>query len=190
MSQIDYEEQVSPEALAKILFQQNPGKESSICILPYSKSYVENSDEASFNFEILLTIYLEGLMNLIDVIVDNKTNDVVSTQQKEANDSFEMQHEIFNNITIDDLVFPDPWFKSFGYKINVKECSYTDKTSSYCRTLLIFDPKDRNYFINKGINKRYTFLLTVTYKPTKILDQIYTIFNNKNKYYKIWFSKI
>ena len=55
-------ESMSPADVAQKLFQSQPGEPCSRCILPHSQSY--DNDAASFNFEILLTIYLEGFMNI------------------------------------------------------------------------------------------------------------------------------
>ena len=59
----------SPEQLAKKIFSKKPANPCSICIIPYSESH--DNDAASFNFEILLTIYLEGFMNILEVIKSN-----------------------------------------------------------------------------------------------------------------------
>ena len=172
-------ESISPEQLAKDLFNKKPGDPCSICILPYSEKY--DSDVTSFNFEVLLTIYLEGFMNILDVIMKNKNN----TEQT--------MYEIYKNITIEDLEIPDPWFKSFGYSVNIREYNVDDfsekiKRLSYCRILLSFDPKDKMHFIMKGINNRYTFILNNTYKQTKSLENIYAILSKDDKFYQINFK--
>lgn len=188
----DDSQYTSPEQLAKQLFSKKAADPCSFCILPYSESY--DNDVASFQFEILLTIYLEGLMNILDVIKNHHYTHYASDINKK---DYEIEYEIYKNITIDDLKFPEPWFRSFGYNINITKYGPDDKRefnnkikpSSYCRILLMFDPKDRMHFLMKGIKKRYTFILSASYQPTKNLENIYTILDKGNEFYKISFRR-
>lgn len=193
MSELDYDnaQSVSPEQLAKQLFSKKAADPCSICILPYSESH--DNDAGSFNFEILLTIYLEGFMNILDVIKGNHLSQNPSDKNKK---DYEIEYQVYKNITVDDLKFPEPWFRSFGYTINVteygpgskREFNNKIKPLSYCRTLLLFDPKDRLHFFMKGIAAKYTFILSGSYQPTGNLENIYTILSKGDKFYKISFK--
>lgn len=195
---IERAESGSPEELAIHLFNKQPGNPCSICILPYSESY--DSDAASFNFEILLTIYMEGLMNILDVTKqDSLSENIKNIKDIKYKDDHEHEYAIYKNITIEDLKFPEPWFKSFGYTINVSEYNSETKLErreinnhlkplSYCRTLLSFDPKDKMHFLMKGITKRYTFILSGSYTPTNLIEKIYTLLSKDDKFYKISFQ--
>lgn len=185
---MDQAQSASPAELAQKIFSELPKDPGSLCILPYSQSF--DNDLASFNFEILLTVYLEGLMNIMDVIKKNN--------QENANQNEELlERRIYSNINIDDLMFPDPWFKSFGYTINVTEYSkdmyrqFNNKIKpfSYCRILLSFDLKDKLHFLMKGITTKYTFVLCANYKPCDKIEQIYAVLNNGDKNYQISFKE-
>lgn len=192
---IDNAESGSPEDLAKQLFSKKPEDPCTKHILTYTETF--DNDSTSFLFEILLTIYLEGLMNIIDVIKQN----YLSQNPLDANKKdYEIESTFYKTITVDDLLFPEPWFKSFGFAINVVEYGPENKREfknfknnikplSYCRTLLSFDSKDRIHFLMKGINKRYTFILSGSYQPTNDLEKIYTILSKDDKFYKISFKQ-
>lgn len=189
---IDNAESGSPEQIAKQLYSKKPGDSCSICLLPYSESL--DNDAASFNFEILLTIYFEGFMNILDVIKLNYLSEnMIDNNIKD----FEIDNKLYKNTTIDDLKSPEPWFRSFGYTIIITEYGPESKREfnnkikplSYCRALLSFDPKDRLQFLIKGIPSRYTFILNGSYKPTSDLEKIYAILSKNDNYYKISFKR-
>ena len=185
----------SPAQLAQQLFSKAPCDSGSMCILPYSESH--DNDAVSFNFEILLTIYLEGFMNILDV---SKNNYILQNAISEDVNGYEIENLIYKNITLEDLKFPDPWFKSFGYLINITEYEKKEfntnefntkvKSLSYCRVLLSFDPKDRIHFLMKGIASRYTFILSGGYKATNDITNIYAILSKDDKFYKISFEPL
>jgi len=179
----------SPEDMAKFLFNQPPKDPCSICLLEYSEKY--ENDETSLNFEILITIYMEGLMSLLDVITaDQKANN---------KNSYEVEYEACKKMTIDDLMAPNPWFISFGYSIQIDEIKSDKKSErkfknlikplAYCRALFSFDPLDRLHFLTKGINKRYTFLMSPSYKPTNKIEEIYATISFNDKNYIIKFKQ-
>lgn len=173
----------TPEEIAKMLFSNKPDDPCSRCIIPYSEGAeeIQTVDKVSFNFEILLTIYLEGLMNIMDVIKQN--NELVADM------------DIYNNLSMSDLKFPDPWFKSFGYSISVteygadrrREFNNKIKPFSYCRIILSFDPKDRTVFIMKNITKKYHFLLSSNYRPTNVMEDMYAVLTKNDVSYVIKF---
>lgn len=181
----------TPADVARRLFSEMPSAPNTKCILPQSDLYVnlnEDNDETSFNFELLLTIYMEGFMNIMEMM---KPTDSDSSKK-----DYEMENDIYKNVTIDDLKFPDPWFRSFGYTIVVQEYQYIPKQLdmikplSYCRILLSFDPNDRIHFIMNNISTKYHFILNNTYVKTNILSKIFTLLIKEDKFYKISFNKI
>ena len=105
-------------------------------------------------------------------------------------------------MTADDLLFPNPWFKSFGYSINLNVYnvygtnSETDKkevnklkSRSYCKIMLSFDDKDKLMFIMKNITNRYHFILNAGYKKTNKLEEIYTVLSKGDLFFKISFKE-
>ena len=176
----------SPEDLAKQLFSKEPESPCSKQILTYSAK--SDPDATSFVFEILLTIYLEGFMNILDVIKQNSAG--------EDND-ISMNQQAYKNMDINDLQFPEPWFKSFGFSINIKEYTRENtkeidklKSLSYCRILLSFDSKDIFYFLTRKIDKKYTFILSGSYRPTNKLEKIYALLSKDDKLYQISFNHL
>ena len=100
---------------------------------------------------------------------------------------------------MDDLYFPDPWFKSFGFAVVVEEFD-SNKTSKkvvnniikpdmYCRILLAFDPKERLKFIMENITEKYHFILNSGYKQTNKIEKIYAFLSKDDKFYKISFKE-
>jgi hypothetical protein len=194
-NKIDNAESGSPEDLARQLFSSKPGDPCSKQILTYSET--SDNDASSFIFEILLTIYLEGLMNILDVI---KQQYLEENTAGTGRGDYELENKVYKGVTVDDLMFPEPWFKSFGFTVSIVEYDTANKRAmkdlnnnikplSYCRTLLSFDPKDRVHFLMKGIDKRYTFILNSSYKPTSDLEKIYAILNKDDKFYKVSFKQ-
>ena len=192
----DFSESMSPGEIAKKLFQEPPGEACSKCILPYSEQW--DNDVTSLNFEILLTIYLEGFMNIVHVLTQNAKDKLID-EGKSIDGDTKIEFGIYKNVTVDDLQFPHPWFKSFGYSVIVEEFSSNAndkkiintkiKPNMYCRILLAFDPTDRIKFEVKGITEKYHFILNGGYKHTNKLEEIYTLLSKDDKFYKISFKE-
>jgi len=191
----------SPIDIAKHIFSTPPRDPCSICIIPYSQVYDE--DEASLNFEILITIYLEGLMNICEVL---KQEYLEENPDNKLTDS-QIYANIYNKIALDDLKFPNPWLKSFGFALcvdeyiqdldadldadtNIHTVRYFNeyiKPKSYCRILLSFDPKDKYHFIRNNNANLYTFILNGDYTTTNKLEDIFAILSKDDKMYRIGF---
>lgn len=180
----------SPEELAKQLFSKSPGNPCSVGILPYSASH--DNDATSFNFEILLTIYLEGFMNILDV---KKQCSASPNPGRE----YEVENEIYKTVSLEDLRFPEPWFQSFGYTIEVteykndkqgkREFKNMVRPGSYCRILLGFDPRDRLHFLMKGLTTRYHFILNGGFRPTDRIEDMYATLDKGDYFYRISFRE-
>lgn len=197
-NEVDYEfydkiVELSPKKIAELIFNEQPKDECSINILPFSDKY--DADSVSFNFEILLTIFLESFMYILNVIKLQMSN-----EDKNGKTENEIYQNLYKNITINDLLFSEKWFNSFGYSIKIHEYDLGHKNvitnyltnikpHSYCRILLCFNNNDMLYFITNGIAEKYHFILTSNYKKTHNIDEIYTLLINKTKIYKISFQK-
>jgi hypothetical protein len=110
------------------------------------------------------------------------------------------------NVQMDHLLLPEPWFKSFGMRISVKEYNLEeyntikdDMTHLYCKLLLKDIPSDSTYFIMRNIDKLYHFTKCANYIETNVLENISMLFTkpkNKNnsldteKYFVISFRNI
>jgi hypothetical protein len=181
---IDQAESGSPEYLAQQLFSKEPEPRCSKSLIAYSQH--ADNDAVSFVFEVLMTIYLEGFMNILEV-----------AKQKSAED--DADYQAYVHMTVDDLKFPEPWFNSIGYSIDVQEYEVESKpvkeisklkSLSYCRVLLSFDQKDMFYFLINKVNKKYTFILNKSYIPTSKLEKIYALLTKDKKIYRISFKQI
>lgn len=171
-------QELTPEMIAQKLFSKSPEGPCSINLIPESGE--GDDDLTSFNFEILITIYLEGFMYILDMISEGNADKI---------------NEKYENMNIDDLLFPNPWFNSFGYKINVEEIDDMSKyeemrKKSYCKTVLSFTLADKIHFMLNNIDKKYRFFLTPTYQKTTNIKNIYTLLKKENKFYKISFDKV
>ena len=167
--------EITPKNIAKVLFSDDPKDPNTYCILPFSQKY--DDDGASFNFEILISVYLESFMQIIDA-------------KKTDNDTDE--YKLFEMLILDDLMFPNEWFKSIGYVLTVKEYALASNIDrdAYCSIILSFNKAHILEFIKRNISERYHFILNKRYKKTDKLEEIYATVTKKNKIYKIYFSEL
>ena len=181
MSDYESAETLSPEELAKKLFSSPPADPCALNIIPYSENY--DDDAVSFNFELLITIYLEGFMNMLDALKNNGKS----------------ESEIYNAMNAEDFNFPHPWFKSFSYSINVvvygseefdKKEFNKIKSKSYCKIILALNENDKLMFIMKNISNRYHFILNSGFKKTNKLEDIYAVLSKGDNFFKISFKKL
>ena len=166
LENIDYKnlKDYSPEDIAATIFDKDPQEACSCQIL--------GNDEYNLSdiFDILLIILMEGF----DIKLDLKNVDLSK----------------FSKNTIMAL---NPWIRSLGFDIKVREYEYSDKTSYekyYCRIRLNRD-NYRTLFTIKKITKSYhLFLNGKFYKKNikKNLKDFYAIFENGDKMYAISFD--
>ena len=157
----------SPESIARLIFSST-AKEKCSCQL-----FSDNDINCIDLFEILLTIFMEGLEHFCTDL--SKFN--------------------INDLTLDNLNYLNPWFESIGFTIKTYEYSINDKESydeHYCK-ILIRDKLYNVFFVMKSLNKNYHFLLNgdkLAYNKTKnnICD-LYSIFVNNNIVFKIKFER-
>lgn len=156
---IDKLEDFSPERVAQDLFIYDPKLPLSYQIVAESKV----TEDLTYLFEILIIIFLEGIL----ILTDDLTNIDL------------------NCLTKEHLTSLNPWFYSLGFKINVNSYFFDDEEYKkyYCK-ILIKDGLQKNFFLMKNINKKYHFIINGTNlqenKEKKYLKDIYGIFENDN----------
>lgn len=158
----------SPLHIAQTIFNKPYQPPKSYCILNYD----ENSN-VSIMFEILLTIYMEG----INILLNG-----------------------WNNLNLDelseDLLFtPNPWFNSLGFKLNIFEINknLTDfdfYKNYYCKIKLKLD--EPVFFEMKNIDNDYHFVINGDFyhenKNENNIENLFAIYIYKNKIYQIQFG--
>lgn len=159
------DKEYSPENIAKALFTQPPETAKRYQII----TGVESNDP-SFIFEILLTIFLEGL--------DILTGGIDRTD--------------LDNLTLDYINNLKPWFASICFELKVDVFDDTDKLlidNYYCRIILNNKKADYMLFQLKRIEKNYHFLLSANFdKERKYeLNDIFAIFKHRDQIYRIRF---
>lgn len=194
-------EEYTPEKMAEILFSQLPKDPLSICLLPYTDN--PPSDELAFNFEILLTIYMEGIIDVYRLVEMLGSNTVI---ERDTNENIYNRKINISDINCDVLEILKPWFLSFGYILNITE--YDDYKgvlddfnlkNYYCKVILRDKPEDYGVFYHKKINRPYHFLMNGSYDNENIKDikqlkalcflpKNKKIENSKDKLYTISFS--
>lgn len=157
-------ENKSPEDIAHELFSKTQNN-----LTPHALSM--DGDNASYIYEVLVTILLEGMDIFMNGIVNMDAN----------------------NLEPDYITALNPWFHSIGFNLKVDVVDRTDKElyeDYYCRIIL------RNYgygpiFDDKQLTKDYHFLGNYKYKTGCMIDNIkdiYSIFVKKDKVFKISFD--
>lgn len=198
ITQNDIEEnEFEPKELAEILFSNLPQPINSISLLPQiNNNDINNNDinndYISYIFEILITIFMEGVMDskrLLEMVIEKKYIDKIDNQ-----------YVNYYDINIDLLMFIEQWFKSFGFYISIREyddISQINNNNRYCEILLKSNPLQKGLFIYKGINnEEYHFTLNSHYKSNDKLEKIYAKLeipkykDNPSKIYTISFKQI
>lgn len=153
------DQELVPEELAEIIFSNLPQATNSISLLPQVNEEMNlnsgNNEYITYIFEILITIFMEGLMDskrLLEMVINDKFID--KTENEYLN---------YYDINIDVLVFLEQWFKSFGYFVNIREYESNDEIDNqnrYCEIILKSNPHQKGLFIYKKIlDKEYHFTL-------------------------------
>jgi hypothetical protein len=184
--------ETTPVDLAAKLFSNIPAPENSNKLLPHvddsSDFNLDNFDHNAFNFEILITIFMEGILHLSKLldVLDGIHVDINSNNYDDDVDIFKLE--------ISHLEILQPWFNSIGYKLNAYEYDFDDFSENYyCKILLKDNPEDTGYFIYRNINIPYHFVLNSNYLHKKNINQISAVFikpatsNTKKKVFSISF---
>lgn len=160
-------ENLEPLMIATKLFSKEPSKASSYCIIADD----ENAD-AAFIFEIILTIFMEGVM----ILYDNLTGIDLK------------------NFTAEHLTALNPWLNSICFNLTIDTCERKDKDlylDYYCKVILKCDPEWSNWFEHKNLNNSYYFLLNHIYQQgcnKKNVNELYAVFINDTTVFKLQFS--
>lgn len=167
---LDLLEDLSPEKIAEIIFNQQPTPPNSRQLIIYQEKEVD----LIYLFEILITILMEGF--------EIFTNGFQSIDLRK--------------FTIEHILSLNPWFHSIGFSISSNEYDKNDKNlykDYYCK-IIIRTQLYNSFFIMKNINKKYHFLINGPYleinKKKKKLKELYAIFLNDvlNKVFIIYFD--
>jgi hypothetical protein len=177
---------VTPKQIAEKLFASDPAKPGTnqIQIAPEN----DDPDELTFAFETLISIYLEGLMFIMKVKEAEFKEEYPDMNTKEFN------QYIFDNLSIDDLTFPAPWFKSMAFALNVEQFTrdeyYENHNEHYCSVIISYNDNDKKFFELKNIHEKYHFILHLGYTPRDSLKNVYAIFTQGDIVYKINFNPL
>jgi hypothetical protein len=157
----------SPKQIATTLFTQDAKDPCSFQILAY-----QDGSDITYIFEILCSILMEGL--------DLLTNDLSTVDLTNFNGQF--------------ITSLNPWFNSMGFNIHVDELDIhnINKYNEYYCKIIIRTLGTLPIFVSKQIKENYHFTSDIDHvnlnkNKTNIKD-IYTVFFNENKVYKIWFD--
>ncbi|ARF09363.1 hypothetical protein Catovirus_2_312 [Catovirus CTV1] len=189
-------ENFSPEDLASFIFEELPNDPCSIKFLPYSVNM--DKDETSFLFEILITIYMEGMMH------GHRLYDMLRLKKSISSDPESPRQKInVYDLNKQKLELCEDWIKSLGFLTFVEEykaSEYIFDQNEYCKILLADNPYDSKILKNKGVNKPYHFIIYAGYNPTNLLENMKAVFckpkdpkkkpNDYDKIYTIKFKKL
>lgn len=163
----------SPEKLAQFIFSKDPNE---LCSQELILCPDDNDDvDAIITFEILITIYMEGIMMMSSV-------ETISN----------------NSISINQLSFLSPWFNSIGYHLFLAEDSFDNykemDKKHFCNIILATDPATNLYFKMNNTHKKYKFVRNGSFDEDEDhqLEDIYSIYIDytNDKVYYIRFKKI
>jgi hypothetical protein len=155
---------VNPDKIAQIIFNNKPCEKcSNRMLIPYN-------GENLIDFEIILTIFMEGLM----IIYNNL--DEINIEQ------FSFKYLTYLNL----------WLNSLGYHIIIHEnVDQLYLQNYYCKILLKIDEINFQIYSNQT-TKNYIFLLNRNFDNLikNKFEDIYSIFIANKCIYKIKFIKI
>lgn len=186
----------SPIELAYKLFSEPP-KDSKSCEINIEliDDTATSSDSFKILFEILITIYCEGMMHF------SKLLDVLNHQDVELNNNNYDDIDP-NDIDLEKLSFLKSWFSSIGYHVFIDEDTedeYNDyKANHYCKIILLNNPEDTGFFIYRNLDLPYHMMLNSTNQldDNYKLEDLYAIIKKPKsngetaKIYSIRFYKI
>lgn len=177
MENMENTKEVSIDELTNELFSTYPKDPCTISLIPYSETY--DTDECSFIFEMLLNIYMKGIMTFPKLCELLKINSTID------DDNLDNINYIYS-ISKQHLEIVEKWFLSIGYILIISEYddSYNIQDCDYCKILLKNDPLS------------FFFVLNSNYKKINKLEDIHAIFykpkkeeSDKTKIFSISFSK-
>ena len=163
-------EDFTPEAIAEALFNQEPKDALTCRIVTESEGM-----DATYIFELLITILLEGM----EIIIGDLSKADLS------------------NLTDMHISGLNPWFHSLGFFITVdtfdknEEDDEEEYDEYYCK-VMIKSKLNEVIFEHKNIDKNYHFLINGQYlkenKSKTNVKDLYGIFINNDTVFKINFQ--
>ena len=161
-------ENFTPEELASFLYNELPVDPCSLKLIPYSPNM--DNDQITFLFEILITFYMEGMVDAPRLYHFLETKENIFYDKKDI--------DIYN-ISLKDLFLCSPWLKSLGFLLFINEYKFDDYISDkheYCKIILKCDKNYINFFKKNRIEKSYHFILYSNYISTNKLEDVKAVF--------------
>lgn len=188
------DKEVKDNEFADMLFSKLPQPMGSIGFMAVNGDNVEDPDETTFTFELLLNIFMKGTIDgarLFEML--SKGIDIEKTDDVQFVDVY--------NVGIEQLEVTKRWFQSIGYMLKIHEYEepYKIQSGDYCKIYLKDNPHNKPFFYMRQLYGLYHFVLQSTYEKTTKLENIRALFykpknlndpNSKNKIYTIGFEKI
>ena len=173
-------ENINVEDLSRTLFLNPPSEPLSKNIMPVFIDYENGDNLISYNFEFLIKIYMEGLMHLMNNM-ENVT-----------------KRDIFYTMTETDLMYPNDWFKSFGYMIHIRKLNHEQLNmtsdyytqTNYFKIFLPFNDQDSFYFENNILNGEYAFVKNKSYCESQSLNNINAMMVRGDDIFIIYFADL
>ncbi len=159
----------SPVELAYKLFSEPPKDYNSCEInIDLIDDTATSADAFKILFEILITIYCEGMMHFSKLIQVLNKEDVELNQ--ENYDDIDP-----NEIDVQKLAILKRWFSSLGYHLFIDEDTEEEynliKGNHYCKVILLNNPEDTGFFIYRNIQLPYHMMLN----SSNLLDENYDL---------------
>ncbi len=158
-------EEATVESIAKLLFSDRPKNIGQYQLFP-------SESDPELLFEILLTLFMEGIMILNNNLEEIDFNSIDSS----------ILHKKMCDL--------EEWFRTISYDLFIDKIDRDNRDNNhYCKILL--KSTDSSYFVMKNIDKSYTFIINGdTDTSLSRLEDYKALFISNNTAYRIWFSKI
>lgn len=176
----------SVEDIAKFLYMKDPTEHNKIVLFPFMPSEtntpMENHEICSYIFEMLINLYLEGVMHTIKLFKMRYTEISESEMEKFLEDIENEKYEVldYKNMSANHLEFFNKWFTKLGFVIRVEQYNIKEykelHNDHFCKIILKNDPEYTGFFIYKNINKPFHFLVNPLFNKKEKLEDIWAIF--------------
>jgi hypothetical protein len=147
----------------------------------------EGGNQTTYLFEILLTIYVEMIINnakMLHLINKSESGDLITL------DDFKI---IYDNLTIDQLTEPfREKLLKIGYFLHIDIVNSLG-TTYYCKILFKDLPSNNIFFqTHHHITKKYHFILNASFKstPHMKLEDMCAVSSINGTNYKVYFEKV
>jgi hypothetical protein len=189
------------DSFISYLFSDLPKDPMSIKFVPISDE--PDEEEVTLVFEMLINIYMEGMIDVERLINMISTKKVIDKDDEIYEKKINI-HKINSNL----MEFVKPWFLSIGYHVNIIEYDSDSEESNilkdylknyYCKIIFRDNPHDYGIFFFRKINKPYHFVLNGEFKQVKDLKDMFAVFiqpknpsddKSTEKIYSVSFSPV